>query len=75
MSEYICAVAQSHRRSYDLPQDQAPQCCGKPMTLVPDAQPASAPARYGSSVGPEARAAAAPEAAALPPKEWWQHWK
>ena len=34
MSEYICAVAQSHRRSYDLPQDQAPQCCGKPMTLV-----------------------------------------
>jgi len=71
MSEYICAVAQSHRRSYDLPQDQAPQCCGKPMTLLPEA----APARPASSAGPAPSAMPAPEAAALPQKEWWQHWK
>lgn len=73
MAEYMCAVAQSHRRSYDLPQDQTPQCCGKPMTLLPDA-PAARPA---SSAGPETRAMPAPGAAASPQKgkEWWQHWK
>ncbi|MBI5238927.1 MAG: hypothetical protein HY926_00500 [Elusimicrobia bacterium] len=75
MPEYMCAVTQSHRRSYDLPQDQPPQCCGKPMALVPDAPSAPAPARYGSRAGPEARAIPAPGASAVPRKEWWQHWK
>lgn len=70
-AEYVCAVSPSHRRSYDLPQDHAPQCCGKPMTMMPDA----AAARPASGAAPEPRALPAPGAAALPQKEWWQHWK
>jgi hypothetical protein len=73
MPEYICTVAKNHRRSYALPQEPAPQCCGRPMTPAPD----EAPARPASGAGPEARATPTPGADAPPrkEKEWWQHWR
>ena len=74
MSDYICSVMKSHKRSYESAQNQPPVCCGRPMEPVP--APASAPGRPAAAAV-FSSGLLAHDVATVPQKEkdWWRMWK
>jgi len=64
--DYVCAVNKDHpKKTFALPQNQLPMCCGKPMRLVASVpQPVATPAQpAGATVAkpqPQAKPVATP---------------
>jgi hypothetical protein len=60
--DYVCAVNKDHpKKTFALPQNQLPMCCGKPMRLV-----ASVPQPVATPAQPAGATAAKPQPLAKP---------